>query len=45
MDTHTARRDLLLSLAERFTEDGEPAGIGGTVEYRPTCSMRPASKR
>ncbi|HNB00044.1 MAG TPA: AMP-binding protein, partial [Marmoricola sp.] len=34
MDTHTARRDLLLSLAERFTEDGEPAGIGGTVEYR-----------
>lgn len=33
-DTHTARVDLVFSLAERFTETGEPAGIGGTVEFR-----------
>ena len=33
-DTHTARMDLAFSLAERFTEAGEPAGIGGTVEFR-----------
>ncbi len=33
-DTHTARMDLAFSLAERFTEAGEPAGISGTVEYR-----------
>ena len=33
-DTHTARMDLTFSLAERFTEAGEPAGIGGTVEFR-----------
>ena len=26
--------DLAFSLAERFTEAGEPAGIGGTVEFR-----------
>ena len=30
----TARMDLTFSLAERFTEAGEPAGIGGTVEFR-----------
>ena len=34
VDTHTARMDLSFSLAERFTEGGEPAGIGGTVEFR-----------
>ena len=34
IDTHTARMDLSFSLAERFTEAGEPAGIGGTVEFR-----------
>ena len=34
VDTHTARMDLTFSLAERFTETGEPAGIGGTVEFR-----------
>ncbi|OBH51075.1 non-ribosomal peptide synthetase, partial [Mycobacterium sp. E2479] len=34
VDTQTARMDLAFSLAERFTEDGEPAGIGGTVEFR-----------
>ena len=34
IDTHTARMDLTFSLAERFTEAGEPAGIGGTVEFR-----------
>ena len=34
VDTHTARMDLAFSLAERFTEAGEPAGIGGTVEFR-----------
>ena len=34
VDTHTARMDLMFSLAERWTEAGEPAGIGGTVEFR-----------
>ncbi|WP_235009585.1 condensation domain-containing protein, partial [Mycobacterium sp. 3519A] len=34
VDTHTARTDLAFSLAERFTEAGEPAGIGGAVEFR-----------
>ena len=34
MDTHTARMDLMFSLAEHFTEAGEPAGIGGAVEFR-----------
>ena len=34
VDTHTARMDLAFSLAERWTEAGEPAGIGGTVEFR-----------
>ncbi|WP_156425517.1 MULTISPECIES: non-ribosomal peptide synthetase, partial [unclassified Mycobacterium] len=34
VDTRTARMDLTFSLAERFTESGEPAGIGGTVEFR-----------
>ncbi|MGH3959764.1 amino acid adenylation domain-containing protein [Mycobacterium sp.] len=34
VDTHTARMDLVLSLAERWTEAGEPAGIGGEVEFR-----------
>ncbi len=33
-DTRTARMDLTLSLAERWTEAGEPAGIGGEVEFR-----------
>jgi amino acid adenylation domain-containing protein/thioester reductase-like protein/non-ribosomal peptide synthase protein (TIGR01720 family) len=32
--TQTARTDLVVSLAERFTEAGEPAGIGGAVEFR-----------
>ena len=34
VDTNTARMDLTFSLAERFTDTGEPAGIGGAVEYR-----------
>ncbi|WP_156658129.1 non-ribosomal peptide synthetase, partial [Mycobacterium kyorinense] len=34
IETHTARTDLTLSLAERFTDNGAPAGIGGTVEFR-----------
>ncbi len=34
VDTHTARMDLSFSLAERWTEAGEPAGIGGAVEFR-----------
>ncbi len=34
VDTQTARMDLAFSLAERWTEAGEPAGIGGTVEFR-----------
>ncbi|OBB23888.1 hypothetical protein A5792_31405 [Mycolicibacterium peregrinum] len=33
-DTHSARMDLAFSLEERFTEDGERAGIGGMVEFR-----------
>ncbi|WP_156671248.1 non-ribosomal peptide synthetase, partial [Mycobacterium sp. E1214] len=34
VDTQTARMDLTFSLGERWTESGEPAGIGGTVEFR-----------
>ena len=34
LDTRTARLDLTFSLAERFTEAGAPAGIGGAVEFR-----------
>ena len=41
-DTHTARMDLTFSLAEHFTEAGEPAGIGGSVEFR-TDVFDPAS--
>src|SRR5262249_53955608 len=33
-DTDTARMDLAFSLSERWTEAGEPAGIGGAVEFR-----------
>jgi amino acid adenylation domain-containing protein/non-ribosomal peptide synthase protein (TIGR01720 family) len=33
-DTHTARTDLTFSLGERWTEAGQPAGIGGEVEFR-----------
>ncbi|TAM67778.1 non-ribosomal peptide synthase/polyketide synthase, partial [Mycobacterium sp.] len=34
VDTHTARMDLTFSLGERWSEAGDPAGIGGTVEFR-----------
>ncbi|MGE2722240.1 amino acid adenylation domain-containing protein, partial [Mycolicibacterium celeriflavum] len=34
VDTHTARLDVSFSLAERWSEAGEPAGIGGAVEFR-----------
>ena len=34
LDTRTARMDLAFSLAERWTEDDQPAGIGGEVEFR-----------
>ncbi|WP_120308939.1 non-ribosomal peptide synthetase, partial [Mycolicibacterium celeriflavum] len=34
LDTHTARMDLSFSLAERWAETGEAAGISGTVEFR-----------
>ena len=34
VQTHTARMDLSFSLAERWSEAGEPAGIGGAVEFR-----------
>ncbi|WP_372503733.1 non-ribosomal peptide synthetase [[Mycobacterium] manitobense] len=34
VNTQTARMDLGFSLAERFDGAGEPAGIGGTVEFR-----------
>ena len=30
----TARMDVTFSLAERWSEVGEPAGIGGAVEFR-----------
>ncbi|OBI76402.1 non-ribosomal peptide synthetase [Mycobacterium sp. E740] len=33
-DTDTARVDLTFSLAERWNEAGQPAGIGGDVEFR-----------
>ena len=33
-DTHTARMDLTFTLGERWTDAGEPAGIGGEVEFR-----------
>ncbi|WP_369831828.1 amino acid adenylation domain-containing protein, partial [Mycobacterium sp. E796] len=34
VDTGTARMDLALSLEEHLDADGEPAGIGGVVEFR-----------
>ncbi len=34
VDTRTARMDLAWSLAERWSQDGQPAGIGGAVEFR-----------
>ncbi|WP_155725337.1 AMP-binding protein, partial [Mycobacterium avium] len=34
VDTQVARMDLVWSLAERWTEEGRPAGIAGTVEFR-----------
>ena len=34
VDTESARMDLVFSLAERWSDAGEPAGIGGAVEFR-----------
>ena len=34
LDTQSARMDLVFSLGEDWTETGEPAGIGGRVEFR-----------
>ena len=34
VDTRTARMDLTFFLGERWTQAGEPAGIGGEVEFR-----------
>ena len=34
LDTHSARMDLAISLSERWDKTGEPAGIGGLVEFR-----------
>src|SRR5262249_46665369 len=34
VDTQVARMDLTFTLAERWSEAGEPAGIGGAVEFR-----------
>ncbi len=34
VDTHTAQMDLMLTLGEGWNEAGEPAGIGGAVEFR-----------
>jgi acyl carrier protein len=34
VDTQTARMDVVFYLADRWTDAGEPAGIGGEVEFR-----------
>jgi non-ribosomal peptide synthetase component F len=34
VESHTARIDLVFSLTEHWTDAGEPAGIGGEVEFR-----------
>jgi non-ribosomal peptide synthetase component F len=34
LHTHSAPKDLVFSLAERWTQTGEPAGISGAVEFR-----------
>ena len=34
LDTQSARMDLVFSLGEHWTDAGEPAGIGGAVEFR-----------
>ncbi|MDX6241971.1 MAG: hypothetical protein QOG10_6818, partial [Kribbellaceae bacterium] len=34
LDTQSARMDLAISLSERWDKTGEPAGIGGLVEFR-----------
>jgi non-ribosomal peptide synthetase component F len=34
LDAHAARMDLVFSLAEHWTDAGEPAGMGGEVEFR-----------
>ncbi|WP_431230988.1 amino acid adenylation domain-containing protein [Mycolicibacterium psychrotolerans] len=34
VDTKTARMDLTFNLAERWNSAGEPAGIGGGIEFR-----------
>ncbi|TGD83902.1 amino acid adenylation domain-containing protein, partial [Mycolicibacterium sp. CH28] len=34
VDTETARMDLTINLAERWNEAGDPAGIGGGIEFR-----------
>ncbi len=34
VDTQAARMDLAFSLSERWDDSGEPAGIGGIVEFR-----------
>ncbi|EUA33522.1 hxxPF-repeated domain protein [Mycobacterium xenopi 4042] len=34
VESRSARMDLVFNLAERWTETGEPAGIGGGVEFR-----------
>ncbi|KAA1251173.1 amino acid adenylation domain-containing protein [Mycobacterium simiae] len=33
-DTHAGRMDLVFYLGERWTSSGQPAGIGGAVEFR-----------
>ncbi|HZU46214.1 MAG TPA: amino acid adenylation domain-containing protein, partial [Mycobacterium sp.] len=34
IETRTARMDLAFSLGERWSQSGDPAGIGGAVEFR-----------
>jgi amino acid adenylation domain-containing protein len=44
-DTNAARMDLTFSLGERWSEAGEPAGIGGSVEYRTDVFDAPSIER
>ncbi|BBY22712.1 hypothetical protein MSTO_29170 [Mycobacterium stomatepiae] len=45
VQTRTARMDVSLSLAERWTATGEPAGIEGRWSFALMCSTPPRSKR
>ena len=44
-DTRTARMDLVFYVGRAWTAAGEPAGMGGTWNIAPTCSMRTPLRR